>query len=101
MEKISIAVEVPAPLALGSHLLAEDERNALLNRRRAAYGGAAVEVGSPDYGQNGDDSDGITTDAADAIANVLHWLEARGGDVDRAIARAQMNYGAESRGEVL
>jgi hypothetical protein len=44
------------------------------NDRRAAYGGAAVVAGTPDFGKNGHDLDGARTDAVDAIANILHHL---------------------------
>ena len=38
-------------------------------RRRAAFGKAAVDAGTPDRGQNDN-----RTDAIDAVANILHWL---------------------------
>lgn len=64
--------------------------------RCAMFGARAVDVGTPDRGQNGADADGATTDAGDTIANVLHWLESQGGDVDRALERARRDYFAES-----
>jgi hypothetical protein len=38
-------------------------------RRRAAFGKAAVDAGTPDRGKNDN-----RTDAIDVVANILHWL---------------------------
>jgi hypothetical protein len=64
--------------------------------RAAAFGGRAVEVGSPDRGQNDD-----RTDAIDTITNVLHWLGSRGeGDPAACLSSAAAHYFAEcERGE--
>jgi hypothetical protein len=60
--------------------------------RAAAFGGRAVEVGSPDRGQNDD-----RTDAIDTVANVLHWLGSRGEDDPAAcLSSAATHYFAES-----
>lgn len=45
----------------------------MTNEDRADYGLHAVRAGTPDYGQND-----RPTDAADAIANVLHHLHSTG-----------------------
>lgn len=59
-----------------AHVPAQEEMDAdwseyghLGIKTRAAFGGAAVDVGTPDRGGNDD-----RTDAVDVIANVLHWL---------------------------
>jgi hypothetical protein len=67
-------------------------------RKAAQTGKDAVMVGSPDYGHNGDDLEGILTDAGDAITNILHWIESEGADPDEAIRKAQMHFDAERVG---
>lgn len=47
----------------------------MTNERRAEFGGKAVDVGTPDRGQNDD-----RTDAGDTIGNVLHWLASTGDE---------------------
>ena len=52
---------------------------------RARRGKAAIKVGTPDWGANGADAEGLATDAADAIANILHEVARCGlsaGDVE-------------------
>jgi hypothetical protein len=68
-----------------------DDEGDLRNEVRAQYGEAAVDAGTPDRGMNDD-----STDAADAISNVLHWL-AYQGDPDplAALDRARMHFEAE------
>ncbi|HET7588673.1 MAG TPA: hypothetical protein VFK14_00595 [Solirubrobacterales bacterium] len=62
--------------------------------RAAAFGGRAVEVGTPDRGTNDD-----RTDAIDAIANVLHWLDSRGEpDPAACLSIAATHYFAECEG---
>lgn len=67
----------------------------MTNAERAAYGRAAVEVGTPDLGQNGPNPEGFQTDAADTIANVLHALSLAGGDTDAALRTATTNFDVE------
>jgi hypothetical protein len=82
------------------------------NHRRAAHGRAAVAAGTPDYGQNGDDLDGVLTDAGDAVANVLHLVAQEvarllpDADVDAVEVltltvcdKARLHFAAELRGE--
>lgn len=47
----------------------------MTNEQRARFGEEAVEVGTPDRGQNDD-----RTDAIDTVANILHWLASLGED---------------------
>lgn len=73
MDRINIT-ETPAPVDLPDI------------RRRRKFGQAAIEVGTPDYGMNGS----TATDATDAIANILHALDAattqRSGPDDMPVA---------------
>jgi hypothetical protein len=69
------------------------------DERRAADGLAGIKAGTPDYGKNGDGIDGIETDAADAIANIMHRVKQTSGDVDLVVDRARMNFLAEVNGE--
>jgi hypothetical protein len=62
---------------------------------RAAFGERAVRAGAADLGRNGSGADGVETDAADAVTNILHWVEDGGGDISLVLARAEMNYAAE------
>jgi hypothetical protein len=39
---------------------------------RASWGRAAIRAGTPDHGRNGEGLEGLTTDAVDAVTNVLH-----------------------------
>jgi hypothetical protein len=64
-------------------------------RRYATFGEAAVDAGTPDRGMNGDGLDADRTDAIDTIANVLHWLNARGIDADCATGAALAHFRAE------
>lgn len=73
------------------------EFGTLSTKTRAAIGEAAAEVGSIDFGQNGDDDLGVATDAADAIANILHWVAQHDGEPELVLANARMNYQAEIR----
>lgn len=62
----------------------------------AQYGQAAIEVGAPDYG-NGY-GNGIETDAADAITNILHfaaWVDCE-LSADELCERALMHFHAEA-----
>jgi hypothetical protein len=86
MELQELTVSVPAPLHEGGEIT---------RARLAAFGEAAAQVGSPDYGMNGSGADGAETDGADAIANLLHWIASQGGDVDLALERARRNFDAE------
>jgi hypothetical protein len=63
-------------------------------RRRAHYGKAAVEAGTPDRGQNDE-----RTDAIDAVANILHHLDDLGEEDPPAIlASAVTHYYSEKEG---
>jgi len=65
------------------------------NAKRAELGEEAVVSGTPDF-----PLDYPTEDAADAIANILHWLEREGGDTEKALERARENFAAERREDV-
>ncbi|HEY2333625.1 MAG TPA: hypothetical protein VGH58_01285 [Solirubrobacterales bacterium] len=63
-------------------------------RRSAQFGKAVVDVGTPDRGQNDE-----RTDAIDAVANVLHYLDSVGEEDPTAIlASAVTHYYAEKEG---
>lgn len=65
------------------------------NSVRAQQGLAGIEAGSPDFGSND-----LSTDASDAIANILHAIALHGdGDIDGAIARALAHWHDESEME--
>jgi hypothetical protein len=80
---------------------------------RISRGLQAVEVGTPDFGKNGEreNADGYLTDAGDTIANILHWLYSVGSANAQvstahrlafalaALDRAEMHFRAEIRGE--
>jgi hypothetical protein len=70
----------------------------MTKQKAAQVGEDAVMVGSRGYGQNGDDLDGILTDAGDAIANILHWVESKGADPDDALHKANYHFDAERIG---
>lgn len=81
----------------------------LSNEERGLYGAAAVEAGSPDHGQNGDDFDGAYTDAGDAIANILHHLfqvnpdqslDEREAAALGVLERGRLHFTAELRGDI-
>lgn len=68
---------------------------------RAGFGQAAIEAGTPDYGQDAEE-----TDAVDAISNILHHLSYHAGlyetdaedienMVDRVLASARAQWLAE------
>jgi hypothetical protein len=81
------------------------------NERRASFGRAAVDVGTPDVGKNGADLDGVRTDVVDTIANALHYLaietlRVKPGDVETAemvamsaLDGASIHFRAELRGD--
>jgi len=68
-----------------------------MNVDHAEYGRKAIEVGTPDLGQNGADEEGFTTDATDTIANVCHALYAMVGihAVYQALESASRHFQAE------
>jgi membrane-bound lytic murein transglycosylase B len=91
----------PAPSEREADL---NEHGRLSSKTRAAFGAAAVEAGTPDHGMNGDDIDGTITDAADAIANILHHVAWESGAdyvlaVSTALERAQLQFDAEIHGD--
>lgn len=74
------------------HVPAERERLADLNefgglsfKTRSSFGEAAIEVGTPDRGSNGEGFEGDSTDAVDAIANILHHLKYEYPDEDAEV----------------
>lgn len=82
-------VNVPADPELDADV---NEYGHLGCKIRAAFGLAAVEAGTPDFGQN----DG-NTDAVDAIANILHHIEEAGGEVEVALGVALGHYWNERK----
>lgn len=87
------------------------ERGRMQNVERATYGQEAISVGTPDYGMNGNDPEGLLADAGDAIANILHYVAQEApvsGDHSmllaeqyalRALDKATVHFQAEWRGE--
>lgn len=64
------------------------------SKRSAQFGKAAVDAGTPDRGQNDE-----RTDAIDAVANILHYLDDCGEEDPAAIlASAATHYFAERSG---
>jgi hypothetical protein len=72
---------------------ARAREGSLSDAAHAAFGRAAVDVGTPDRGLNDD-----FTDAIDAIANIAHWIAATGGDPRTALVRAYGHFQAEIGG---
>jgi hypothetical protein len=83
----------------------------MTNDERAAYGNRAIEAGTPDLGQNGDDHNGRRTDAIDAITNIMHAIaktaEATGTQIQwgpesfaiTMLDSARMHFEAERTGD--
>jgi len=72
----------------------------LTKKQRANYGRCALNAGTPDVGQNGSDLIGVTRDAGDTIANVLHMLDLAGhSDPVDVLTTARNNYEAENLDE--
>lgn len=81
----------------------------LTNEDRAEWGQRAIAAGTVDYGANGDDLDGLFTDAGDAITNILHKLALAAGsemnDEEAAhfardvLRRAELHFSAEITGD--
>src|SRR4029077_18596245 len=67
-----------------------DPEGDLKNEARAEFGRAAVDVGTPDRGQNDD-----RTDAVDTIANILHWLARLDLDPRACLEAATRHFEAE------
>lgn len=86
MKLIDKTVKVPA----WSLSTERDVEGNLTNAVRAEFGRAAVDVGTPDRGLNDD-----CTDAADAIANVLHWIHGLGADPRDALRSAARHFDSE------
>lgn len=63
----------------------------------AEYGRAAIRAGSADFGTNGEDEDGLTTDATDAVVNILHAVYGMVGihAVYRVLESATTHFQAE------
>lgn len=58
------------------------------NMQRAQYGANAVQMGTPDRGQNDDH-----TDAVDTIANILHFLAVERPEYDaRTVAHEALEH---------
>lgn len=63
-------------------------------KRSAEFGRAAVDAGTPDRGQNDD-----RTDATDAVANILHYLQSIGEEEPADIlSSAATHFFAEKQG---
>jgi hypothetical protein len=72
----------------------QNERDAegnLTNAVRARFGRAALDVGTPDRGDNDE-----RTDAVDAVANILHWLNHNGIDPAAVLESASGQFLAEA-----
>jgi hypothetical protein len=54
-------------------------------KTRGVFGAAAIEAGTPDFGSNGEGFEGASTDAVDAIANILHHLAYEFPDEDAEV----------------
>lgn len=64
------------------------------NARRAEFGKRALDVGTPDRGDDGD-----RTDAIDTVANILHYLRSVGEDEPAAmLSSAAAHFYAETEG---
>lgn len=70
----------------------DDDGTTMRCKVRAAFGEAAVSVGSIDKAD-------AETDAVDALANVLHYLDEISSFPDRLLARAVEHYNAERGAE--
>ena len=66
----------------------DDDGTTMRAKVRAGFGEAAVSVGSIDKGDG-------ETDAVDALANILHYLEEISSFPDRLLAMAVAHYDAE------
>lgn len=86
MRLVDRKTKVPA-LSLPSERDAEGD---LTNAVRAQFGRTAVDVGTPDRGQNED-----RTDSVDAVANILHWLNDREIDPAAVLESAWGHFLAE------
>ena len=86
MEEVEKTTTVP-DLAGAS---VRDAAGELSNEARAEFGRAAVDLGTPDRGQNDD-----RTDAVDAVANVMHWLQALDLDPRACLEAATHHFEAE------
>jgi hypothetical protein len=65
-----------------------------------AYGQAAIEAGTPDYGQNGHGLGGLRTDAVDTIANVLHLLAFNLDDDPQSVLASALRHHLAERAEI-
>lgn len=75
---------------LSTNVPRDDEGN-MTNSIRAAFGDAAIEIGTPDFGMN-DDSNG--EDASDVIVNILHAVVDSNpdADIERIMERALRHF---------
>lgn len=87
MKLIEKTTEVPA-CSLQSE---RDPEGNLTNTVRAQFGRAAVDVGTPDRGENDE-----RTDAVDAVANILHWLNDGGIDPAAVLESSSGQFLAEA-----
>lgn len=65
------------------------------NFERAEHGRRAVKVGTPDYGMNGTDADGLHTDVVDTLANLMHYCAEEAIAFGSALDDARMHFTAE------
>jgi hypothetical protein len=86
MKLIEKTTKVPA-CSLQSE---RDPEGNLTNAVRARFGRAAVDVGTPDRGKNDE-----RTDAVDAVANILHWLNHNAIDPAAVLESASRHFLAE------
>ncbi len=86
MKLIQKTTKVPACSQQGER----DAEGKLTNAVRAQFGRAAVDVGTPDRGENDQ-----RTDAVDAVANILHWLNDNGIDQITVLESASGHFLAE------
>ena len=86
MKLIEKRTTVPALTEPGER----DPEGEITNAARAEFGRAAVDVGTPDRGLNDD-----STDAADTLANVMHWLHEQGIDPAPVLQSACRHFNAE------
>lgn len=76
--------------------LAKEKREA--NEQRAEYAAFALdEYGIRKEGRS--DYDASEDMAADLICDLLHLIEAHGGDAEKSLRVARINYAAERNGE--
>lgn len=71
------------------------------NNERAEWGAKAIPAGNPDHEDSMESNipaEGLTTSAADTVANILHHVVRHGGDVAAVIRMAVSNFKTEVMG---